>query len=457
MHSRTTVVHPTVLWLLLTSLFLLMKGVMGKESDIFAKDSIFKMCDEDNDRHLTLEELQSCMGHVRGSKAQGHRLNPLGRNIDPQTVLTLMDTDKNGAISLAEYFKVVETAAKSKKAAGSGGDTVELTDRNGVKRTITTDEMFEKAESSPKDIQMDGDMLVKESEGSADLDSIGRDNPQLNNVITMAKWTLAVLIDNHVVPVNSTLLRLNTLPSGGHGVEKSGSSTATAAGAAAPDGVVFKPGSAEAWLELTISSTTTTSATDRNNRNKGIKSEGAGEGKGSKGASPPRGVSKTITEAYEVHIRRDPNLYTKPYFNIEQAWRLVPVTSSSSGSSSSKKKKDKGVGSKQAASTKGRGQEHGSKSSASERRQEQLVGLISGRRRFVSPAYEALLSRVQHWCGKRWRAVVELFGRYMGLGWRERAPTPVSADSIRSTGSSATAATKTTIGKEQSNTGTVEL
>lgn len=162
-------------------------------------NGIFQQCDSNADNKLTLKELKTCLsnGNVDASV--------IGRT-DPESIMKLMDINNDNELSFAEFMKVVNNVKKSKNGK------VDVIDKEGNKKTYSSEELFERVNEIPNGLKMEGDKLLKESEGKMSLDKIQQENPQLGNIINLGNWSLHTLIYNHIVN-NSTVIRhLNTLP-----------------------------------------------------------------------------------------------------------------------------------------------------------------------------------------------------------------------------------------------------
>lgn len=171
------------------------------------KATIFHMCDADQDLFLTVEELEKCLK----SDLSNYDKNPIAR-ANPSTVIALMDTDKDGRVSLAEYLTVVDNVSKSKSNSGM----IEVIDRYGEKKMVSADEMWDRINAGPQDLKMENDHMVKETEGKTTMDKLAKENPQVNNIVTMAKWGLHILVMNEIVSNTSKIGHVRSLPVGGH-------------------------------------------------------------------------------------------------------------------------------------------------------------------------------------------------------------------------------------------------
>lgn len=161
------------------------------------QNTMFNICDKNADNKLSKSELRECLGASAAER--------ISTRVDPTTIMNLMDLDKDGEISLPEYMKIVSNVQ------GGKSDPIEVVDRDGNKKTYTSEELFQKMSDSPEDLKMDGDKLVKENEGTTNLNELAKDHPMVSNVVTLGQWSLAKLIEQGIVKNGTTILNLRTL------------------------------------------------------------------------------------------------------------------------------------------------------------------------------------------------------------------------------------------------------
>ena len=159
--------------------------------------TIFQMCDENVDNKLSFSELKSCL-------SKGKDVRSVKERIDPETIMKMMDLDNDGELSFAEYMKAVNSVKKGK-------GTVDVIEKDGTIKTYTSDELFERINDTPNDLRMEGDKLLKETEGKAALDKL-EENPKLKNVLNLANWSLSMLRNHNIVSNNTVIRDLHTLP-----------------------------------------------------------------------------------------------------------------------------------------------------------------------------------------------------------------------------------------------------
>jgi hypothetical protein len=187
---------------------------LGQAADF--QNTMFNICDKNTDNKLSMSELSECLGANAGTRS-------ITTRVDPANVMKLMDLNKDGYVSLPEYMKIVNNVQ------GAKSDPIEVIDRNGIKKTYTSEELFQKMNDSPKDLKMEGDSLVKENEGKSTLEALGKDNPMVSNIVTLAQWSLSMLIENAVVKNGTTILNVRTLS-----VEEAANDPGTKKGLLAP-------------------------------------------------------------------------------------------------------------------------------------------------------------------------------------------------------------------------------
>jgi len=238
------------------------------------------MCDTNQDLKLTFNELEKCLNSEQSNK-MGE--NPMAR-ANPSTIIALMDTNKDGVVSLAEYLVIVDNVGKSK------GGNVEITDRFGQKKIVSADERWDKMNTGPQDLKMEKDHMIKEIDGKTTMDKLAKENPQVNNMVTMAKWGLHMLIINDIVSNNTNMLHLRSLPVGGYNPSND-TSTETKLELAREN--IEMHGRFEVWLELTLEDITGNTVTNGNKKTTQSKSKNK-----SKSKSKSTSTSKSISTLY---------------------------------------------------------------------------------------------------------------------------------------------------------------
>lgn len=242
------------------------------------QNTMFNICDKNADNKLTAFELKGCLG-------TSNKADSIGTRVNPGQIMSLMDLNKDGEISLPEYMHVVSNAQAGKK------DPIEVIDRDGNKKTYTSEELFQKMNDSPKDLKMDGDNLVKESEGKTSMEALAKDHPMVSNVVTLSQWSLAQLVSQGIVKNGTSILNVRTLA-----VEEVGVGTGS--------GLLIPQQIYRANLELTLGDISSRSSSKTNKK---------------------KTKSKRVYQTkryFEVQVVRDRETFLRPHLNIENVWRL---------------------------------------------------------------------------------------------------------------------------------------
>ena len=176
--------------------------------------SFFVDCDEDGDRSLTEYELSACFGLITDSRDRSDReyttkfkQGLLGLN--PESFISLMDTDGDGEIGELEYYHVIKNLENVESVNAYNDSEIDLELRDGTMRKVGRDEFFTMMQSQMKENE---EIMGKDDHGgspgfdnefnnnnndnkvhenTATLDDLVRDNPEMAHFIGLARFAVS--------------------------------------------------------------------------------------------------------------------------------------------------------------------------------------------------------------------------------------------------------------------------
>lgn len=200
-----------------------------------ATRSFFKRCDRNTDGVLTLSEFEQCFYFADDSLSKSETVI----RSDIAGLFAIVDSDKDGAISVNEYNILQQQLTKQRAMAKTArevqyaedgtseenlytdnrksvDDEITVKMRDGTVKSLKKEEFF----STYQNLQqpLDGfhrtknNQLLREYEKTASMEEIRAKDPTVARAIKLAEWSLLFLKYFRVLTDNCKLVRLASVP-----------------------------------------------------------------------------------------------------------------------------------------------------------------------------------------------------------------------------------------------------